>query len=130
MTNLEFKIALEKRTLMFAVDVIRMLRSVPPGFETRNLRDQVLRSATAIGANYREANRAESKADFIHKLAIVAKEAAETEYWLQVLNELFSDVEELPSLLIEAANLTRIFDQSLRTLSGRPKRRNSEQANP
>jgi len=44
----------------------------------------MLRSATAVGANYREANRAESKADFAHKVALALKEAAETEYWLQL----------------------------------------------
>ena len=44
----------------------------------------MLRSATAVGANYREANRAESKADFVHKVALALKEVAETEYWLQL----------------------------------------------
>lgn len=43
---------------------------------------QLLRSGTSIGANYREANRAESREDFAHKVAIAVKEAAETEYWL------------------------------------------------
>jgi four helix bundle protein len=45
---------------------------------------QLVRSATAVGANYREANRAESKADFVHKVGISLKEAAEAEYWLQI----------------------------------------------
>ena len=44
----------------------------------------MLRAATAVGANYREANRAESKADFVHKVALALKEAAETEYWLEL----------------------------------------------
>jgi len=44
----------------------------------------MLRSATAVGANYHEANRSESKADFVHKVALALKEAAETEYWLQL----------------------------------------------
>jgi four helix bundle protein len=48
---------------------------------------QLLKSGTSIGANYREANRAESKADFIHKLAIVEKEASETLYWLELMLE-------------------------------------------
>lgn len=46
---------------------------------------QVLRSATSIGANYREANRAGSKNDFIHKIGIVEKEASETVYWLEIM---------------------------------------------
>ena len=61
MTNAEFKIQLEKRTVAFSVAVLKMLRALPIGFDTRNIRDQVTRSATAVGANYREANRAESK---------------------------------------------------------------------
>jgi len=47
----------------------------------------MLRSGTSIGANYREANRAESKADFVHKIGIATKEAAETEYWLELIAE-------------------------------------------
>ena len=61
MTNAEFKIQLEKRTVVFSVLVLKMFRKLPVGFDTRNIRDQVARSATAVGANYREANRAESK---------------------------------------------------------------------
>lgn len=71
---------------------------------------QLLKSATSIGANYREANRAESKGDFLHKIAIVEKEASETQYWL----ELFSDsnigsAEDLGWLLQEATELLAIF---------------------
>ena len=64
MTNSEFKIQLEKRTVAFSVAVIKMLRKIPGGLESKNIRVQVMRSATAVGANYREANRAESSADF------------------------------------------------------------------
>ena len=67
MTNSEFKIQLEKRTVAFSVTVIKMLRKIPGGLESKNIREQVMRSATAVGANYREANRAESSADFVHK---------------------------------------------------------------
>ena len=48
---------------------------------------QLLRSGTSVGANYREANRAQSRSDFIHKIALVEKEAAETQYWLELLDE-------------------------------------------
>ena len=67
MTNSEFKIQLEKRTVAFSVTVIKMLRKIPGGLESKNIREQVMRSATAVGANYREANHAESSADFVHK---------------------------------------------------------------
>ena len=116
MTNAEFKIQLEKRTVPFSVAVLKMLRKLPIGFDTRNIRDQVARSSTAVGANYRDANRAESKGDFIHKIAIVAKEASESEYWLLLLKELHPDTDGLPSTLAEAGELTRIFDKIRRTM--------------
>ena len=74
------------------------------------LSKQVLRSATSIGANVREAKRGQSKPDFLSKLSIALKEADETEYWLELLNktnyiddsifdEVYSDCEELVKLL-------------------------------
>jgi len=48
----------------------------------------LLRAGTSIGANYREANRAQSRNDFIHKIALVEKEAGETQYWLEIFEEL------------------------------------------
>ena len=116
MTNAEFKVQLEKRTVAFSVAVLKMLRALPVGFDTRNIRDQVARSATAVGANYREANRAESKSDFLHKISIVAKEASESEYWLLLLNELHPDTMGLQAALTEAGELTRIFDKIRRTM--------------
>ena len=122
MDNTEFRIGLERRTLVFAANVIRLVRTMPKGFENRNLRDQVLRSATSIGANYREANRAESGDDFCHKIAIVAKEAAETEYWLLLLKELIPGSAELTTLLVEANNFTRLFDKIRRTMATKKER--------
>lgn len=111
MTNAEFKQVLEKRTVAFSVQVLKMLRRIPVGIESRNIKDQVVRSATAVGANYREANRAESKNDFIHKISVVAKEASESEYWLLLLKELYSEVTEIESARAEAGELVRIFDK-------------------
>ena len=95
MTNSEFKIQLEKRTVAFSVTVIKMLRKIPGGLESKNIREQVMRSATAVGANYREANRAESSADFVYQIGVVAKEASESEYWITLLHELYPQVEEV-----------------------------------
>lgn len=119
MTNGEFKIELEKRTVAFSVSVLRTLRKVPVGIESRNIKDQLARSATAIGANYREANRAESKSDFLHKISVVAKEASESEYWLLLLNELYPNIVELSPVLIEAGELVRIFDKIRMTTRGK-----------
>ena len=115
MTNAEFRIMLENRTVAFSIAVIRMLRNIPANSESRNIRDQLLRSSTAIGANYREANLAESKADFNHKLSVSAKEASETEYWLLLLNALYPGTEGLARVLAEASEITRIFGKSARS---------------
>ena len=114
MTNGEFKLELENRTVAFSVAVLRTLRKIPVGIESRNIKDQLVRSATAIGANYREANRAESRNDFLHKISVVAKEASESEYWLLLLKELYPNVAEISPVLIEAGELVRIFDSIIR----------------
>ena len=81
------KAELEQRTKEFSLILIRFLQSLPKNYLGEVLGRQLLKSGTSIGANYREANRAESKADFIHKLAIGEKEASETLYWLELLLE-------------------------------------------
>jgi four helix bundle protein len=74
---------------------------------------QLLKSGTSIGANVREAQNSESKADFIHKIKIAAKEADETEYWLQICKNssgypfeesLLTDIQELVKILSKIAN--------------------------
>ena len=71
---------------------------------------QLLRSATSIGANYREANRAESRRDFVHKIAIVEKEAAESLYWLEILEEMMiGNPIERRQLVYECNQLLAIF---------------------
>ena len=69
---------LEKRTKTFALRVIQFVSNLPVNKVTDVLGYQVLKSGTAVGANYREGNRAESRKDFIHKIGIVEKEASET----------------------------------------------------
>jgi four helix bundle protein len=78
---------LEQRTKRFAVAVIKFSASLPRNREADVLTRQLLRSATSIGANYREANRGVSRADFANKIGTVQKEAAETQYWLELLIE-------------------------------------------
>ena len=116
MTNTEFKSILERRALVFAADVIRLFQRVHISSQIRNIRDQVIRSASSVGANYRESNHAESREDFLHKISIVTKEAAETEYWLMLLQELNPEIENLPTVISEASALTRLFDKTRRTL--------------
>jgi four helix bundle protein len=71
---------------------------------------QLLRSGTSIGANVREAQNAESKADFIHKMKIAAKEADETEYWLLLLDKL-ENYPDCKDLLTECSSIIRVLSK-------------------
>ena len=76
---------LEQRTKQFSLSVIELSSSLPKTRAADVLVRQLLRSATSIGANYREANRGVSRADFANKMGTVQKEAAESQYWLELL---------------------------------------------
>ena len=80
---------LEERTVEFAVGIIEAVRKVSFDSATFTIKGQLVRAATSIGANYREANRAVSKRDFLHKVAIAEKESNESAYWLAILTRLF-----------------------------------------
>ena len=100
---------LEQRTKQFSLTVIKFSSSLPRTREADTLGRQLLRSATSIGANYREANRAVSRADFINKIGTVQKEASETQYWLEFLIESEIAKETALSLHNEATELLAIF---------------------
>lgn len=103
------KYFLEDRTLKFAKETIRFVKSIKLNFYN-NILSQLLKSATSIGANYREANGAESKRDFIHKIAICKKEAKETGYWLELLLEASPETFESGSAIRkESKELILIF---------------------
>lgn len=107
---------LEKRTKQLALRVIKLADALPRTRVANVLANQVLRSGTSIGANYREANRAQSREDFIHKIAVCEKEAAETEYWLELLVEAnLVRRAMLTPLLNESSELLAIFVSSGRT---------------
>lgn len=78
---------LEQRTKLFALQVLHFTSDLPRDRATDVLVRQLIRSATSIGANYREANRGVSRADFANKVGTVQKEAAETQYWIELLIE-------------------------------------------
>ncbi len=78
---------LKKRTKAFARDVIDLCRQLPESREVRLIGNQLFRSGTSVGANYRSACRGRSKADFISKIGIALEEADETLYWLEILAE-------------------------------------------
>ena len=78
---------LRERTTAFAVRVVRMFSGLPTSTEGQVLGKQVLRSGTAVGANFREAHRARSKAEFVAKIGDCLKELDETSYWFELLVE-------------------------------------------
>jgi four helix bundle protein len=88
MNNREFVTALEKRTRDFAVRIIRLSSNLPKTPEGSVIRTQITKSGTSIGANYREANRSRSQADFKNRIEICESEASETKYWLEIISDL------------------------------------------
>lgn len=110
MNNKEFAVNLEKRTKQFAIQIIRLSSILPKTSEGRVIRNQITKSRTSIGANYREANRAKSRADFRYKMKICEGEASETIYWLELIQELkWNDTSDLEILIQEAGELLAIF---------------------
>jgi len=110
MDNKEFSKMLEKRTLKFAVKTINLSRALPKTPEGIVIRNQITKSGTSISANYREANRARSKADFINKIKICESEASETQYWLEVIVEVkFLSWEQVKPEYEECSELLAIF---------------------
>ncbi len=107
---------LRGRTKAFALDVIRTIKDLSKSLASDVLAKQLLRCATAVGANYRAACRAQSKAVFLAKLAIVVEESDECMYWLELLFESGAlPKEDFQRLHNEANELTAIFVASRKT---------------
>ena len=122
MDPLEFKQWLEARTRAFAVASLKFLDALPKKNSTKIVAFQLGKSATSIGANYREANRAESRVDFGHKLQIAMKEASESVYWLEVLSGLYPMHETIKTLEREAIELRNL----LQSISSSARRKSRE----
>jgi len=107
---------LRERTKRFAIRILRLYRALPPKEDARVIGRQLLRSGTSVGANYRAACRARSRAEFIAKLGVVLEESDESLFWLELLleGEIIRE-EQLRALITEAKELTSIFVTSLRT---------------
>ena len=95
-----------------------MVEALPKTVAGKVVAQQIIRAATSVGANYRAACRARSKADFISKLGIVVEEADECCYWLQLITDsgMLTD-KQINELSIEAKELTAIFIASTKTAS-------------
>jgi len=105
---------LRVRTKRFAIRVIKLYGSLPKRTEAQVIGKQLLRSGTSVGANYREACRARSDAEFIAKLGIVLQELDETAYWLELLEE--AEIIK-PALLIDLHDETNQLIAIFTTIS-------------
>ena len=101
---------MEVRTKKFAICIIKLSASLPGTVESKIVRNQFSKAGTSIGANYREANRSRSKADFRNKIRICESEASETSYWLEIVGDMnWTESQELDPILIESNELLAIF---------------------
>jgi four helix bundle protein len=109
---------LQQRTKDFALRVLNLIEHLPNTIGGRVLANQLARSATSVGANYRAACRARSRAEFASKLGTVAEEADESLYWLELIQVGdFVPEKRIASLISEADELTAIFTSGRRSAS-------------
>jgi four helix bundle protein len=107
---------LQDRTKRFAIAVIEFFSRLPKMEPARILRRQLIRSGTSVAASYRAACRARSAADFISKISIVAEEADETLFWLELIVESrLVEATTVEPLIAECTELLKIFSASLAT---------------
>jgi len=110
MKNGEERRDLPVRTKDFARRTIHLYSAMPRGAVAQVLGKQLLRSGTSVGANYREANSARSKAEFLAKMGDCLKELSESQYWLELMaDEKIVKPARLASLLKETSELIAIF---------------------
>lgn len=95
---------LEERTAKFGENIIDFCKKMPKTIITTPLISQLLRAGTSVGANYMEADCAESRKDFEHKLGICKKEAKETKHWLRMIVGALDDKKEEAKLLWKESN--------------------------
>lgn len=106
----------KEKSLAFAIRVVKLCRWLQETKREFVLSKQLLRSGTAIGALVREAEQAESKPDFIHKMAIALKEANETEYWLDLLYQTeLIDSKGFESIQPDAIELSKLLTSIIKT---------------
>jgi four helix bundle protein len=119
-TNAEFAEAFRNRTKKFVVDNINFFRTLPQTEEAKIIGRQLLRSSSSVGANYRAACRARSKAEFHSKLSTVVEEADESVFWMEILVEAeVVTAEKLNSLFDEASQILKIASASRKTVSSK-----------
>lgn len=109
--NLDRKYDLEERTAKFGEDIIKFCKKIPKNSITAPLITQLVKAGTSVGANYCEADDAESKKDFKHKIGIVKKESRESKHFIRMIMEAVPELkEDGKSLGQEAKELNLIFN--------------------
>ena len=109
MTNEELK----SRTMNVGVEVIKLSSKLPINSAGKVIQNQIVRSATSVGANYRAALRGKSKPDFINKIAIVIEELDETQYWLELsVKANLLEKTDVATLWKEAEELMKILSKT------------------
>ena len=112
---------LKNRTKLFALSIIQMFSFLPKNPVAQVLGRQVLRSGTSIGANFCEAARSRSDAEFLAKIGDCLKETEETHYWLELITESNLLPNEKTSVLLDESNqLNAIFTTIIKKLRSRP----------
>ncbi|MAD98643.1 MAG: four helix bundle protein [Flavobacteriaceae bacterium] len=105
------------RTKCFAIDCWKLSAKLPKSREYNAYVNQLIRSSSSVGANYRAAQRAKSTADFVYKLKIVEEEADESLYWLELFQEITTNFEEEIRVLMKEGNeLLSIIVSSINTI--------------
>jgi len=120
MVNDMKKNVIKDKSFAFALRAVKLYKYLCDNKKEYVLSKQILRSGTAIGALVREAEHAESKADFIHKMAIAQKEANETDYWIELLYQSeYIDEKSYSSIISDIQEVKKILSSILITSKGR-----------
>ena len=107
---------IKTKSFAFALRVIKLYQYLQAEKKEYILGKQLMRSGTSIGAMVREAEQAESKADFIHKLAIAQKEANEAEYWIELLYQSgYLEIQQYESVFVDITELRKLLTSIIKT---------------
>ncbi len=113
---------LKERTKAFALEVVALVEELPRGRSADSIGNQLLRSGTSVGANYRAACHARSRREFIAKLGIVEEEADESQFWMDlIIARGWADTDRVTKLRDEARQLVAIIVTSIRTARRTPR---------
>ena len=111
---------LKNRTKQFSLSILNLIDKMPNTTSTRVVVNQIAKSATSVGVNYRAACRARSDKEFVAKMNIVLEEADESQFWLEIISKMkWINQSELDGLQKEANELVAIFVSTLKTVNNR-----------